>query len=420
MSRSRRVYSDRWLRVTVVAMMAAVAMSFGCGEDPVVPPATSPVAGRVVDSAGNPVEGVVVLVGDKPAVTSDAQGAFQVEGVGATYDATVLGPARVDAFKGLTRRDPVFRVAVPGRSNTARIRGTVPVAGDRVTGVYFTPNDVAVPVFASPLGGQYSLSVFWTGPPTITGTFHVVRWTMGGDGLPVEYDGFASRSLVLVDGETTDNVDFSPENLADPPEARISGTVQIPGGYELSSISIAAIHAGGTFYLLQESRLANPASTFEYIVPGVADLTCEIEAFAFEGTRHTVVSQRAIVPPATGISLDLPPAPQVIQPAPDATDVGYDTPFQWAEGGAPGVYALYILGEPDFTIWLMGTSTTIPDLSDHGLGLAPASNYDWMLYKVFPLSAVDEVVGPEPWRQAVGAETGDVHSETYRFTTHPE
>ena len=405
----------------VCMVLAAVAFG-GCADDPVVPPATSTLAGRVEDTAGNPIAGVVVLVGDKPPVTSDAQGAFQVDGVGATYRATLLRENTVYVYESLSRRDPIFRMWVPTGSYAATVTGTVPPAADKRTLVFFETDDLGS-VRANPTSGAFSLPVYWSGPSaSIAGTLYVLRETIGADDLPSQYDAFASRDLALSHGATVGSQNFTTADFSDPPEAKVSGSIGIPSGYELNSISTYLVLRGGECAILGEIRISNPSTSFEYTVPIVPDATFKIETYAFVGENHTIMHQSGIVAPATGIRFDLPPAPQIIQPVRNASDVGYQTLLQWTEGGGTGVYAVFVRAgssHPEYSFWLNETSTTIPDLTVLGISLPNATTYNWIVNKVFPLSSMDDVIGPEPWGQVVGPLSGYAHSEYYSFTTQP-
>src|SRR5439155_13993540 len=136
----------------------------GCADDTISPPPQSTIQGRIEDYDGRPVEGVVVIVGHKPPVTTDTEGSFRVDGVGSTYDLTLL-PGGISAYHyaGLSRRDPFFRVPPrTSRSNTATITGTVPVAADKTTQVFFAPNNLSDGTPVSPYTGTFRLTVWWS------------------------------------------------------------------------------------------------------------------------------------------------------------------------------------------------------------------------------------------------------------------
>ncbi len=203
----------------------------GCGDDPITPPPLTPIQGRIEDTDGQPVPGVIVLVGDNSTVTSDAEGSFRVEKVGSTYDVALLFDSTEARFySGITRRDPFFRVAPRTATyRTARIMGVVPAAPSKTTMVAFAPNDLTgMGTIADPNTGAFTLYVAWTtSRTTVEGTMYVIRWTVGADELPAEYDAFGRRDLVLAEGTTTVQ-GFTPAALSDPPEAQISGSVAIP------------------------------------------------------------------------------------------------------------------------------------------------------------------------------------------------
>ena len=88
------------------------------------------------------------------------------------------------------------------------------------------------------------------------------------------------------------------------------------------------------------------------------------------------------------------------------------------EGGGPGVCCVWITGPTNFVLFLNGTSTRIPDLSEHGFGLRPGGFYRWAVYKYFPDANVDELAGFEE-RHRTRPEIGFAFSSDRTFTTPP-
>ncbi|HZM15975.1 MAG TPA: carboxypeptidase-like regulatory domain-containing protein [Candidatus Krumholzibacteria bacterium] len=393
----------------------------GCGDDPITPPPLTPIQGRIEDTDGQPVPGVIVLVGDNSTVTSDAEGSFRVEKVASTYDVALLFDSTEARFyAGITRRDPFFRV--PFRISpwsSATIRGTVPPAPGKTTRLYFAPS-LTPAATANPDDGSFQQTIGWYAPgPTVSGTLYVFRWPVGADGLPAEYDGFASRDLVLTAGSSIVQ-EFAIAEFTDPLQAQCSGTVTIPSGYELQSIGLRMRLGVESFWLFSQSRRAVPGSSFEYILPVVQDAVFEIEAFASLGGHHTILHRNAITPPAAGIVLELPAAPQIVEPPQGASNVDDSTVFRWTEGGGTGPYlvAINIYGKSDFVLFLHGTSIRMADLSVYGLGLPAGSACAWNVYQLFPLSSLDDMLTPIH-RTALESEYGDAHSNEYMFTTKP-
>jgi len=126
-------------RACCVSLFAAILGA--CAEDPAAP-ARSSIEGRIQYTDGQPAEGVVVIVGNKPPVNSDAAGMFRVDRVGPTYDITLLNGASALVYSGLTRRDPFFEFWGGGLGrggfnppfvsfSTATISGVVPPAADK-------------------------------------------------------------------------------------------------------------------------------------------------------------------------------------------------------------------------------------------------------------------------------------------------
>jgi len=410
-------------RACCVSLFAAILGA--CAEDPAAP-ARSSIEGRIQYTDGQPAEGVVVIVGNKPPVNSDAAGMFRVDRVGPTYDITLLNGASALVYSGLTRRDPFFEFWGGGLGrggfnppfvsfSTATISGVVPPAADKTTKVYFAPNDMVSGAIASPSTGDFTLEVRWSGP-TVEGTLYLLRWTAGADGLPAQYDAFASRPLVLTAGSSTTE-GFTGADLSDPPEAQVSGSVGIPSGYELESITTMMSIGGASFLYHWQYRRPIPGATFDYTVPILPDAEFSVEAFASQGGQHTFRRRPHITPPESGIVLDLPLSPQIIAPA-NASVVGRWTEFRWMEGGGPGVYCVWITGPTNFVLFLNGTSTRIPDLREHGFGLRPGGYYTWAVYKYFQYANVDELASFEE-RHTTRPEIGFAYSSDRTFTTPP-
>ena len=393
----------------------------GCGDDPITPPPLTPIQGRVEDTHGQPVEGIVVLIGDKAPVSSDTEGSFRVDAVGSTYDITLLYDTTLTrSYSGVTRRDPFLRVPTRGStSHLATITGTVPTAPDKTTRLHFAPSTFGRAT-ANPTTGGFQLYVDWFAPgPTVEGSLFVFRWSVGTDGLPVEYDAFARRPLVLTAG-TNVVQEFTPADFTDPPEAQVSGAVTIPSGYELAGIS-TRMHIGPeSFWFVGQERSMVSGSAFQYTLPILPDAFFAIEAFAQQGAHHTILLRNNVVPPAAEILLDLPASPRIVEPPHGASNVDYSTLFQWEEGGGTGSYAVFInqYGGPRLEVYLSGTSTRIPDLRQYGLGLRSGAFCEWVVYKLFPLSSIDALLSPT-YGLSVEPEEGNAHSASNQFTMAP-
>ena len=400
-----------------------VASIVGCATDPVVPPTESTIHGTVEDGSGQPAQGVIVIVGDRPAVTTGPDGSFEVDGVGTPYDVTVIQDTTdASVYMGLTRRDLQLRVS-RGMYSSAAITGVVPPAAGARTQVFFAPSSFLASAPADPTTGSFGLTVDWFAPePTLTGTLYVLRWTDGGDGRPEQYDAFGSRDVFLTDQVALGNQNFTELDFTDPPEAEISGSITIPPGHELSSVATLMRVGPGLVRLFTHSAFFAPFSSFQYTVPSVPGATFQLRSFAHLGGfggSHVMLYRNGIVPPATNLVLDLPEAHQIVQPDQGASDVDYSTVFQWTESSRTGIYVVSMRIHPrSFTIALSVTSTRIPDLSAYGLGLPPGAFGYWYVYKFLPFSSIDEWVGSEDWR-TLEPESADIHTENRDFTTRP-
>ena len=407
-----------------LSFLLGAATIVGCADDPVVPPTGSTIHGTVEDSNGQPAPGVVIVVGGRPAVTSAADGSFHVDGVGSLYDVSVIQDStNASVYMGLTRRDLRFFVSKGSVSRLATISGTVPPAPGKKTLIVFTPSDFVARSMADTNTGFFGMNVVWSSlEATRAGTLYVLRWTDDIEGRPAEYDAFGRRDLLLTDQAELVNQDFTELDFTDPPEAEISGSITIPTGHELESVTTFMRVGPGSVRLFTQSGVSAPFSTFDYVVPSIPGATFQLQGFATFGgfsRSHIMLYRNGIVPPATNLVLAMPEAHEIVEPAQGAADIDYSTVFQWTEGGRTGVYVVLMsIGTRQFTIALGGTSTRIPDLNAYGLGLPAGAAGHWHVYKLFPFSSMDELVGNEDWR-TLEPESGDIHTEVRDFTMRP-
>jgi hypothetical protein len=403
----------------------------GCGDDddPIQPSSTT-VEGRVVDLSGQPVGGIAVLVGDKPAVTTATDGSFTVADVGSIYDVTLIFSTEQAAivYKGVSRRDPrlsYIEVVVPARSAT--ISGNVPVLPTKRTMVLFVAGEVSAFTIANSFTGDYTLNPQWHGPETaLSGRFYVLRWSDGAGGLPEDFDGYAVRDQTVSDAGTfTVNVVLG--ELTDPAENTLSGSVDVPGGYTLQTKSYG-LDFGEARVQIDAQAAGSPDFTFR--VPDLSELTFYASARAAIATattpRATFYTRTGLGGGANGVVIGLEAAPQLSLPVHQATGVTTETPFVWSTGAGIGanifVAAPSTIGtDPTYVVISTEGTTEIPDLSAQGLGLPAGTGYEWRVLRHIPFASMDEIAS-ELLRPALGRRTGDTGtalSEEFEFTTQP-
>lgn len=371
------------------------------------PPPTITVAGKVVGINNQPVNGVPVVISGRPSVITAADGTFSVAGVTAPYDATVVNATTKQSivYKGLTRSDPtlLFVGSTPGTSQSATLSGTI-------SGGAFTPNQPAdhttKVVFASAeasgsdtlsgaVSGAYNLgTVSWFGPATTTGTIHALQWQRDAGGLPTDYKGYGTKTgVALSNGGAFPGQNVALTNVA---EANLSGSVSVPTGYTLSGkVLSASFSPNANVQVLTDSTATN---NFSYVTPNIGGATMLLAATATKPAVAQVISYKAgLAPNATGVSLNIPAAPELGLPANAATNITPSIDFSWSAFSG-GVYLVYFNGpgsQPDYYVVTTATTTRIPDLSSLGLALPPATSYSWQIYAFAPFASVDAAAGPE-------------------------
>lgn len=418
----------RWIPVA----LAVFALGFaGCDDDDEGPsePPSDDIQGRVLDTAGQPVSGVPIVVSGKAAAITANDGSFTVEDVPSTYDVSVIFNTQNAAliYRGLTRRDPVLSyITVASSPKSAEIAGTVPAVPGRRTRVFFVSGEWSAATTANANTGDYSLAPEWYGSAAaITGTIYVLRWTQGLDGLPDLYDGYAERDLTISDGGTFP-VSFAAGDLTDPSELTIKGDVVVPTGYFLQQKSFG-LDFGIPRIVIDTDGAA--ATSFNFNVPEIPEPSFFVSARAAMPTvttnRTTSITRTGLAAGATGIDVVLEEAPRPSLPVHSATGVTTSTSFVWSAGGGTGVN-IYIANpavssNPTYMAILAENSTQIPDLSAIGMGLPAGAQYDWGVLRQLGVSSVNDAASAA-FNPILGVREGDsgrLTSEFFAFTTEP-
>ena len=355
------------------------------------------VTGQVVDGAGQPVVGRIVLLGNL-STTTDVLGQFSFTGVSAPYDLTLVAtsPGKVATlYQGLTRTDPkVLDLATGGTlPNTAHVQGTLFGAstfdGTNVAVVWASPEAVAG-VFVDSF--PYDLGIEWAGPTTITGTLHALQWTVDGNGLPTAYQGIGVKNDVSLDAGTT--LTTGDMNLEIPATQTVVTTFSPPTGYTLFGRRASVTFPDGAFFPVASDQ--SSGTTFSVLVPSGADLSVRVSTIATNPTGSVQIfgSLAGVAPGTSDASLALPSPALPVLPAPGATGVSTTTDFSWSAlaGGVQVVLFSASSGSsPSFAIITAGTSARLPDLGSQGLGLPSSESYQWTVIGLAPLASVDAV-----------------------------
>jgi len=388
------------------------------------------VAGVAKDRNGEPIAGATVRVPGKPSVTTAADGRFSIPGVAVPYDIALLPPGQDTAlvYAGLTRANPslvYLSFQLQGALKTASISGTVPptLGTSTFTAVVFISGRyVIASAPADPTNGYYSFNVQWHGAAdTQTGRLYLLRWTASAGGVPYSYDAYGSKALVVSAGSAYNGNDFATTELIDPPEQSISGTVDLPPGYSQTWRRLFVFLDTVPVFWQESGSLAG---TFSYTVPAVSGLKFGVGVSAEDlASRTSFFVRNGISGNSTNVSLSLLPAPQLTLPVNGAADVDATTSFTWSEGGGVGVNLVSVTpndaANPAFEVLTTAAHTKIPDLAAEGMGLPPATGYQWLVDKIFPVASVDDAAD-DSFLDLVGwgpEQVGETLSESFAFTT---
>ena len=401
-------------------------------------PSATDVHGTVVDGMGQPVGGVTIIVTGKTPLKTGPDGTFHFADVDIPYDLSVAekGPFGdwIKTYQGLTRR--ALRIPHspedPVSTATATITGSVPVAPDEITRVFF--GGPSVPVYSAaaiPFTGSYGIEVTWAVPPrTVSGKLFVLRHKESNE-VVTRFDGFASKELRLTDGEVLSNQNFHERDLVDPPERRISGIVRPPTGYTSTTRWLNWIFSGVSLELVDDR---SGTELFDYVVPDFEGATFQLYELAIgPGGRSALAARHGILAGTHGVTLGLLPGPELVSPLDGSTNVDSSTLFEWRDGGSAGFYDLLIYpappppdtlqllmpAGPTFEFYLDGTSTRIPDWGELGWGLPGNAPYRWSVGTYSHPSSLDEILAPEP-SEFRGLEFSSSLSPRLSFTTRPD
>jgi hypothetical protein len=416
-------------------LLSIALISPGCKSDSTTGPGagtTITVSGKVIGTNNQPVAGVPVVIAGIASVNTDASGNFSIAGVTAPYTVTVIDGANKAAivYRGLSRSDPtlVFFNSTPGVSRTASITGTIrpatsyPEPAGRKTLVAFASTETGKTVTATGATGAYALNnLTWYGPTTTTGALYALQFDYNTTtGLPTTYLGYGTRSgIALLDATSNPNGN---DTMSAVSSAQVSGTVTAPAGYTIGGKSLGLrLGDKGLLSLLSES---NPAAAFTYNTPTVSGATFTIMASASKSGASSIAYKVGVAGNATGVSVNIPNAPDQSLPINAATNITTGSLFSWSPfTGGIHLVIFQSGGKPSYYVITASASDSIPNLGSAGLGLPVASTYSWAVYGFGPFANVDAATGPAGFLgPLVGLPTGDgsyALAGTRTFTTAP-
>lgn len=360
---------------------------------------TVTVQGNVIGIDGLPASGVGVTVPAGATTTTAADGSFSITGVVQPYTITLLHPndPLSVTYIGLSRTDPTLVVPGPplGQSRTASIYGTVsagttfPQPPDHRTHVSYGSAAVRRSVAADSASGAFQmLGLTWHGDESV-GALHALQWSLDGDGLPLAYTGHGQRPLTL----RAALVGYLSQDMALLPvtTARLSGTVRTPSGYTTTARSASVMFPeGGHITTATETAPTDP--TFSYATPAIAGAHMAVAVMAAAPSGEGSFAVRTdLQVDASGVILEVAPAPGLTSPPDGASGVDHDTTFTWSApaGGVTVVHFSGPSGAPSFYLLTEETTASIPDLHDLGIALPSEATYRWQAFTMASFADVD-------------------------------
>lgn len=378
----------------------------GAGGSP--NPVTSTVAGHVIDMWGHKLANIPVRIGD--AVTStDEEGAFTLDDIPETYDASVLTTYSINAFdrtfafvyQGLSRRDPTLQV-IRGYSPTFGkvliTQKNAVVAADQTISVTIAGKDGNNDLTGLD-GTDKSATVAWeNGDKATQTTAHGLFWQEDGtSGLPTSYLAYASAPVLLTENATANfSLDLKNGSLD---AGQLQGTVTPGSKTDRANFVYLHFTTGATMQLVDDYTGPN---TFSYLVPSIPGST--ITVTATEGDNSGVTDGFFALARVTGLSptskptLKVPLPATLTSPGPNATGVTTQTKFAFqAPASNPGPFVVHIdSGTYRGGVFIITTQkqVSVPDNLAGDLTLEKNTEHNWNVSTHGKFASVDAMASP--------------------------
>ena len=395
----------------------------GAGMGGAPNPGDPTVRGHLIDFWGHKLSNAQVQIGDT-LTTTDEDGAFTVENVPATYEASTAFELDPNAqlfgfvFQGLTRRDPTLQVVrgLPIRYGNVLItpKNATPTDVQKI-GVAIGGTDGNT-TFSTGANGVDS-SAYWEGGDTSQMTAHGLFWQHDGsfNELPTSYFAYDTSLVALAEvGKANIQLTLT-KGLLD--SGNLQGTATSGGGTDRDNRVFLRFTSGASLRLVDDTPGPN---TFTYNVPNLANST--ITMVASEG-YDDFAGPYALVH-ANGLSatskpaLKIPTPATLATPADNATKVTSTTKFSFtAPASNPGPYVVKFVNNdqngPYQYLWVVTAKKelTIPEVLGGGFSLQPDQFHYWNVQTHGKFASVDAMAGPTGFLDPLGTE-GDVSGPT--------
>jgi hypothetical protein len=385
--------------------------------------ANTGVSGVVVDQNGQPMKGVQVRLGGRPALTED-NGSFYLANVTPPYDLDLVDGTGLRAYRfvGLTRRDPHLHLAGMRQAPQAwaaegrlELGSGVTLTNDAALWVGMAAPRVRPKGKPSALDGNkfYNTPFRFHGPAGAAGMLWGLLGVVDGDGRIASIEAFGEVPASAVAGTQATGQVIPLRRVTN--EA-VTSSVTAPAGYAvLGTRAWLGVAEGSGLWLTRKPGVPDDdgddafddhapdrealdplqGGSFLYsTVPPFARLT--VSAVASEGTRKVTARLANLLPGRTAPALVLPRAPAITAPASAATVAGASD-FTWTDDEAGRVYVAAwgsgVEGEPAVVVVTKDKRATLPDFAASGVLLPKGAPIKFRVLAVAPYDSVDGAAG---------------------------
>ena len=367
----------------------------------------SAVHGTVIDFWGHHLPAVPIAIDGKQ-TTTDAQGAFTVENVGATYDASLLiqymagKPRKLGwVFQGLSRRDPTLQVyeGLPDKQGALDIQPNNPatLTNDRTLTVALGGPDGASRHSDVSGPGTDGSTIAWQGPDETQMTAYALIWEQDPDtDFPTKFIAYDS-TLVALSSKTVTHSKASFNLAADSiANATIGGKVTGSGFADRTNLVYLRFPSNAVMKLLDHHPTIDG---FSYVVPTIAGATATFAASDGDVySDYGVVHKDGLAPNTANISAAIPTPARMLGAAPDINSVSATTQFSFKAGNSGSVpfVASFTLVDTDVDERLYVVSAKAPFLlpGNAMYALKAGETYSWHIETHGAPANVDAMAGP--------------------------
>jgi hypothetical protein len=367
--------------------------------------------GHVVDVFGRPVPGATVRSGLGNVTTTDAQGAFVLQGISPPYNVIVGhksakdGSPRGYAFEGLTRADPTLQLGledVGASAVSANLAGLLPV--DEVSGqeslVFVDLPAGAWPVATNTVEYMSSTTTFsmtatWEGPPQVSAETYLLQWGSDPTGLPSSYQVATGTMSTLSSGQTAAVTFGSPPV---PQTGDISISIGVSAGYSVVDTGLFVRPSGA---IIAADIVHTPMAVTTLAVPGWSGATYVVCATQQPLGRDASASapygracKTGLSPGSSSVTIAPTTATTLIVPP---STIGVGSEISWSPMSVAGVYAVILEApapNPTLLVVTAGTTLKVPDFSGVEASLPSGQSYTLTVIGLAPFASMDDAAGP--------------------------